>query len=235
MIKKILLVDSVEETLERGRGVISRDIFDVMTATTGDEALAIHRREKADLIIMDLHLPGKQGDEVCREIRLDPELGRVSIIILTTFGGEDEAARCARAGANLTLRKPIDKDELEDALAKLLGVTARKAVRVLVKVRLDGSLGGDFFIANTVDESESGLLFESDKDLQIGEGVDLSFFLPSGDGHVRLAVRSEVVRAVKGGMNAGGRYGVRFTGFTEGGAEAIRGFIAKRSGGTDGD
>ena len=77
-MKKILLVDNIRSILEREKGLLDRDIFQIFTATSGEEALDVHKKEKADIIIMCLHMTGMGGDEVCKAIRRDPELKHVS-------------------------------------------------------------------------------------------------------------------------------------------------------------
>ena len=228
-MKKILLVDNVRSILEREKGLLNRDIFQIFTAVTGEEALAIHKREKADVIIMDLHMPKMPGDEVCRAMRSDPEMKKVSILLATLLDDDDEIKRCTQAGANGHIKKPIDRHELAEKLAKLLGIPARQAIRILVKVKLDGRLGSDFFIANTVDVSVSGLLFECEREVNVGDYVETSFFLAGSGGYNRVVVRSEVMRIAPSDRETK-RYGVMFREFKEGSAELIKEFIEKKTG-----
>jgi hypothetical protein len=178
---------------------------------------------------MDLDMPGMPGDEVCRAIRADDELKKVSIILATLYAGEVETKRCIEAGANACIKKPINRDELAEKMANLLGIPARQAIRILVKVKVEGKVGSDFFIANTVDVSVTGLLFECDHELSPGDMVEASFFLPGNGGYNRVVVKSQLMRAVpsEGPLR---RYGVRFTEFVEGTPEQIGEFIAKKTG-----
>ena len=227
-MKKVLVVDNVKSILEREKSLLNRESFLVFSATSGQEAIEIHRKEKADIIIMDLDMPDMPGDEVCRVIRTDDELKKVSIILATLYGGEDEHERCKKAGANACIKKPINKDELAEKMANLLGVPARQAIRILVKVKVEGKIGSDFFIANTVDVSVTGLLFECDHNLASGDTVEASFFLPGNGGYNRVVVKSQLMRAVpsEGPLK---RYGVRFTEFKEGTPDQIGEFIAKKT------
>ncbi|HEY3347992.1 MAG TPA: PilZ domain-containing protein, partial [Nitrospirota bacterium] len=150
-------------------------------------------------------------------------------LLVTTMNDPQEAERCKFAGANGTINKPIDRDELASELAKLLGIPARQSIRILVKVRIDGLHGTEFFIANTVDVSVSGLLFECDRELDLGEIVEASFFLPATNSYNRVVAKAEVVRSV---VSEGTyrRYGVRFVEFKEGNSEIIAEFIFKKTG-----
>jgi CheY-like chemotaxis protein len=228
-MKKVLVVDNVKSILEREKSLLNRESFLVFSATSGEEAIQVHKKEKVDIIIMDLDMPDMPGDEVCRAIRSDDELKKVSIIIATLVGGEEETERCRNAGANLCIRKPINKDELAEKMANLLGVPARQAIRILVKVKVEGKIGSDFFIANTVDVSVTGLLFECDRELGAGDTVETSFFLPGNGGYNRVVVKSQLMRSVpsEGSFK---RYGVKFTEFKEGTPQLIAEFIEKKTG-----
>ncbi len=229
MKKKILLVDNVKSILEREKSMLNRENFQVFTATGGEEAIEIHRREKLDVIIVDLNMPGLAGDEICRTMRSDPGMKNVSILIATL--GEDKAdvERCVKSGANGHIKKPINKDDLSAKLAKLLDVPARQAIRILVRVKMDGKAGGEFFIANTVDVSATGLLFECDKQFKVNDALETSFYLPGVGGFNRVVIRSEVMRVAPGEEN-NKRYGVRFIEFKEGNQEAITKYIEKKNG-----
>jgi len=228
-MKKVLVVDNVKSILEREKSLLNRDSFLVFSATSGEEAVQVHKKEKVDIIIMDLDMPGMPGDEVCRVIRADEGLKKVSIILATLYSGEEEVERCRTAGANAFIKKPINRDELAEKMATLLGIPARQAIRILVKVKVEGKVGSDFFIANTVDVSVSGLLFECDHELAAGDVIEASFFLPGIGGYNRVVVKSQLMRSVPsdGPLK---RYGVKFSEFKEGTPEQIGEFIAKKNG-----
>ena len=230
-MKKILLVDNIRSILEREKGLLDRDIFQIFTATSGQEALDVHKKEKADIIIMCLHMAGMGGDEVCKAIRQDPELKHVSIILSTLLNDEKETLRCKLCGANDYIKKPIDRQELAVKIAKLLGVPARQSIRILIKIKIEGRLGSEFFIANTVDVSTSGLLFECERDLNIGDSVEASFFLMGTSGFSRVVVRSEVMRVAQSAAKMK-RYGVKFADFKEGNPALIGDFITRKTGKT---
>lgn len=230
MKKKILLVGSDRAALEREKGLLDREIFQVSTAMGGKEAVDLHRREKFDVIVMDLDMPGlPSGDDACRIIKTDPELKGVAVLLATQAGDEKVAARCQAAGADGCIRKPADKQELADTLAGVLGVSARQAIRILVKVRVDGWMGKSFYIANTVDVSVSGLLFECEHELKVGDAVESSFFLPGAAGFNRVVARTEVMRVARGDKGQW-LYGVRFIEFREGGPRIIGEYIQKKTG-----
>jgi len=84
--------------------------FDVNEASSGDEALALARVVRYDVILLDLRMPGKGGLEICRELRR--QFPRVAILILTVSDGEDEKVVAFDSGADDYITKPFQMREL---------------------------------------------------------------------------------------------------------------------------
>ena len=227
-MKKVLLVDGAKYIRERDKGLLDRDVLQVLTASTGTEAIEMHKKENFDVIIMDLNMADIPGDTVCRTMRENPLMKNVSVILTTAHDSPEEWERCKQSGANACLKKPIRKNELDEKMAQLLGVSSRREIRILVKVKLDAKVGGDFFIANTIDVSQTGLLFECDRQLAVNSSLEASFFLPVNSGFKRVITRAETMRAAPAEGNMF-RYGVKFVDFTEGGPQDIGEFIARKN------
>lgn len=231
--KKILLVDNVKSILEREKTMLNRKDFVVFTATSGEEALELHQSKNMDAIIIDQHMPGISGLEVCRKVRANEEMKRVSLIIALLSYDEDAVRRCVDAGANACLKKPLMKDELLETLAKFLDVPRRQSIRIIVRIKIDAKVGSDFFIANTVDVSATGLLFECDRELSIGDNVEASFFLPGKEGFKQIVTRCEIMRGIPSGNGNGQlRYGVKFVGFEKGEEKDIVAFVKNKTNGS---
>ena len=84
----------------------------------GEQALAFLRREgdyagapRPDLILLDLNLPRKDGREVLEEIKDDPELRAIPVVVLTTSEAEEDILRSYRLHANAYVSKPVDFDQ----------------------------------------------------------------------------------------------------------------------------
>ena len=97
---KVLLVDDIRLFLEIEQTLLNRPDITIFTATSGEEALAIHERENVDVILLDLLMPGMDGEKVCQYIRADKKLKGVSIIMVTTSTSPEDIERCIKAGAN---------------------------------------------------------------------------------------------------------------------------------------
>ena len=110
----------LEAALEQGSAPI-----DLHVVTDGDAATRFLRREgefadaaRPDLILLDLNLPRKDGREVLLEVKLDPDLRRIPIIVLTTSGAERDIVESYQHGANAYITKPFELDELFSAVRK---------------------------------------------------------------------------------------------------------------------
>jgi two-component system, chemotaxis family, response regulator Rcp1 len=91
------------------------------TAVAGDgiEALAYLRREgpysdvtRPDIILLDLNMPRKDGREVLKEIKADPQLRRIPVVILTTSQADQDILHSYDLGANCYITKPVDLEQL---------------------------------------------------------------------------------------------------------------------------
>jgi CheY-like chemotaxis protein len=82
----------------------------VITAVDGTAGLAAVPRERPDIILCDLHLPGIDGYEVCRRLKADPALRRIPLLAVTASAMAGERARGFEAGFDGYLVKPIDPE-----------------------------------------------------------------------------------------------------------------------------
>jgi CheY-like chemotaxis protein len=74
---------------------------------------------KPDLILMDLNMPGMDGEEMLKYIRNSPVFASIPVIILTTSRNENDVKRCYRAGANSYINKSVDVDQFITTIRKL--------------------------------------------------------------------------------------------------------------------
>src|ERR1051325_3610418 len=109
MPKKILLVDDEPEILEICSDYLKASSYDVVTARDGVQGLAVFRREKPDLVVLDLMLPLMDGLDVCRAIRRE---SNVPIIMLTARVEETDKLIGLEIGADDYMTKPFSPREL---------------------------------------------------------------------------------------------------------------------------
>ncbi|MBI4690124.1 MAG: response regulator [Nitrospirae bacterium] len=224
-MKKILIVDDLRPFVEEEKNILSRSDVQIFTASSGQEALSLHKNVKADLMVIDLEMPGMTGDELCSTIRRAPDLKFVSVLMVTR-PRENDIARCRICGANDYVTKPIKPDILLEKAINLLGVAVRKAYRVFVNISVEGEKGQVKFTATTVNISTTGFLIETRKALNIGDVVHCSFFLMSS---ATISVMGEIVRTIKKPASDVKQYGIKFTDISDAGRRTIEEFIKSRS------
>jgi DNA-binding response OmpR family regulator len=135
-------VDDEAFLLEGVASYLSKQGYNMLTAGTGADALAVFERETVDLVLLDLMLPDISGEDVCRRIRLK---SRVPVIMLTAKVAEDEIVEGLSAGADGYITKPFGLKELLARIEALLRRTADDAVPLAATyVFGDGDLLADF-------------------------------------------------------------------------------------------
>lgn len=92
-------------------GCLQQSGITVFAAQSGEEAMAAVARQKPDVIVLDVVLPGCSGFEVCRELKANDETSNIPIVICSTKGGEMDKYWGMKQGADAYLAKPIDQEE----------------------------------------------------------------------------------------------------------------------------
>jgi len=125
-VYKILLVDDDPDFVAATKTVLeSRHDYRVLTASDGVFGLAIARAEQPDLIILDVLMPFEDGFDTARELKADPALSRIPIMMLTSFSqrkGETDVsiAKGMELEAEDYVEKPVTPQELLRRVDKLL-------------------------------------------------------------------------------------------------------------------
>lgn len=122
--EKILVIDDEEDILELVDFNLSRNGFQVLSASDGEEALEVAKSDTPDLIILDLMLPGIDGLEVCRLLKRDDKTAHIPIVMLTAKGEEADVVTGLELGADDYVTKPFSPKVL---VARVRAVLRRKA------------------------------------------------------------------------------------------------------------
>ena len=104
---KILIADDEPDILEIIEFNLQAQGYDVTTAKNGDEAFEKAKQVKPDLIILDIMMPGKNGIEVCKMLRMIPAFKQTLIVFLTALSDETTEIKGLETGADDYLTKPI--------------------------------------------------------------------------------------------------------------------------------
>lgn len=109
---KVLIVDDSPESLAIAEARLAKDGLDVVCAAGGRAGLDAARRERPDLILLDVDMPDLSGFEVCRALKADPDLGMIPVVFLTVMGDTGQKVRGLDLGAVDYIMKPFDAVEL---------------------------------------------------------------------------------------------------------------------------
>jgi len=123
MAKQILIVDDEPNVVMPIQFLMEQQGYNVIVATSGEDALDLIFKYNPDLILLDIMLPGIDGYEVCEIVRLNPEFRNIKIIFLTAKGREVEIAKGMALRADAYIIKPFSNTEVVDKVKELLEKT----------------------------------------------------------------------------------------------------------------
>lgn len=208
MSKRILIIDDEPKIVEICRDYLKAAGFDVVSALDGPGGLEKWRREKPDLVILDLMLPGMDGLDICREMRKE---GSTPVIMLTARVEETDKLIGLELGADDYITKPFSPRELvarvrtvlrrvqADTTAEVIraGVITLDRTRFTVTVE-DRSLSltpTEFEILATL-ASQPGRIFSRSQLLVAVHGVSFESYERAIDSHMRNLRKKLVATAV---------------------------------------
>ena len=120
MKEKILIVEDNPLHTKLIEMTLRTKNYTLLKATDGEKALDIARKERPDLIIMDLNLPGMTGFEVTKKLRENPAFSQTPIIAITAYAMKRDREMVIESGCDAYLSKPIDTRELPGVITELL-------------------------------------------------------------------------------------------------------------------
>ena len=118
-MKTVLLVDDEPQILETSAYILAHEGYQVLTARSAEEAMALLERTQPHALLLDVKMPGMSGYELCRLIRGNPTTANMPILVVSALGRPLDRQLALEAGANGFLRKPFDDRELLAMLAEL--------------------------------------------------------------------------------------------------------------------
>ena len=133
MIEKLTVIDVLLVEDDPGDVLLIREAFEhnkvhntLHVASDGEQALSFLRREdehadaaRPDLILLDLNLPRKDGREVLAEVKADPNLRTIPVVVLTTSEAEEDILRSYDLHANAYVTKPVDFDRFIEVVKQI--------------------------------------------------------------------------------------------------------------------
>ncbi len=119
--KKILIVDDEQHVIRSLTFVLKKEGYDVSSAVNGEDAIARVHESKPNLMFLDVMMPKKSGYEVCQEVKSNPGLSDIHIIMLTAKGQEADRERGLNSGADEFMTKPFSPRGVVERVKELLG------------------------------------------------------------------------------------------------------------------
>jgi DNA-binding response OmpR family regulator len=120
MTQHILIADDEPNIVVSLEFLMKREGHRVTIARDGDAALEAIRRERPDLVLLDVMMPGRSGFEVCQAVRSDDALAGVKILLLSAKGRDTDLAKGSALGADAYMTKPFSTRELAAKVRELL-------------------------------------------------------------------------------------------------------------------
>jgi two-component system cell cycle response regulator len=131
---RVLIVDDIPTNVRLLEARLSAEYFDVLTASSGPEALEICDNNEVDIILLDVMMPVMDGFEVCRRLKSNPRTHHVPVLMITALDQPSDRVKGLEAGADDFLTKPVDDTQLMarvKSLARLKSLTDELRARAL--------------------------------------------------------------------------------------------------------
>ena len=144
--------------------------------------------------------------EFCREIRSDPEIKSMSLLLVCERENAAHADLCLSAGCNDVIFRPLQRDELDAKVSKLTSIPTRRQLRTITRIEVSLENNGRFVLGRSVNISANGMLLEVDRVLPGDGQLRIHFYLPGDPKPMQL--EAHVLRAEFVGTMA--KYGLQF-------------------------
>ena len=119
----ILVVDDDPEIVAMLSTRLSKRGYKVSSASDGHKAIELAKRERPDVVLLDVMMPGKSGWEVARALKQDPITQGIKIVMVTAIGESVNELTSPLYGADAHIDKPFEFERLETVIGKLVGAS----------------------------------------------------------------------------------------------------------------
>lgn len=204
-MRKVLLASGYLLFLKKNATLLMKRGIQVFAATSGAEALKLHKEHQFDLILLDYRLEDMSATTLCTLIR-GGDVSPLVPIIVTCHNIPGRVTRLEECGADACMVKPIDPIKLMETIGNFLGLQLGRSKRVVLKVKVMSRIFDLEFYCFSHDISNTGILLETDFDLALGSLVTCQFTLPdTADMEVEGVVSRFMTTA-----NCENLYGIKF-------------------------
>jgi two-component system cell cycle response regulator len=191
MSARVLVVDDILPNVKLLEAKLTSEYYDVLTATSGEEALQKVVNDSPDIVLLDVMMPGMDGFEVCKRIKANPQVAHIPVVMVTALTDASDRVRGLQAGADDFLSKPVNDIAL---MARVRSLVRLKMTIDEWRVRENtaSQLGVSEESANVMNEPVEGasILLVEDQDFETDKII--TTFRQDNDS----------IMAVKSGMEA---------------------------------
>ncbi len=121
MGKKILIVEDNIVILTMQKQIFEMEGYDIVTAQEGMDALKKIHQESPDIVLLDVNIPGMNGFELCRQIKEDPNLKHIIVVMISAvYYSEEDAKKGMAMGADAYFTKPYENELLQGKIKELV-------------------------------------------------------------------------------------------------------------------
>lgn len=121
MAKTILIVEDNELNMKLFRDLLEAQGYGILQTRDGMQALELARKERPDLIVMDIQLPQVSGLEVTKWIKADDDLKHIPVVAVTAFAMKGDEEKIREGGCEAYVAKPISVKDFLSTIEKYLG------------------------------------------------------------------------------------------------------------------
>ena len=143
---RVLVVDDIPANVKLLEARLGAEYFDVITALSGEEALAKCLASLPDLVLLDVMMPGMDGFEVCRRLKADPRTLHIPVVMVTALDQISDRIKGLEAGADDFLTKPVNDTALVTRVKSLVRLKA-----LTDELRLRSAVGRDLGLDDGLD------------------------------------------------------------------------------------
>lgn len=167
MSARILVVDDTPANVMLLEAKLANEYYDVLTATNGFDAIKVTRESSPDLILLDVMMPGIDGFETCRQLKADPKISHIPVVMVTALNSIEDRVNGLQAGADDFLTKPIDDTALMARVRSLVRIKT-----LIDELRLRDKTGSEMGVLSenensfTKDVTGSHILLVDDDQVQ---------------------------------------------------------------------
>ncbi len=117
----VLIVDDSPTEVHVLKTMLEKNGYSVISATSGEQGIAVAKERKPDVVLMDIVMPGLNGFQATRQLTTNPETAHIPVLIVTTKNQETDRVWGMRQGAKDYLTKPVSEQELIGKVRTVLG------------------------------------------------------------------------------------------------------------------